>query len=113
MSNEMKNNFGPVDAESKKNLQALLDAMNQNNAESRFTSYSGFEVTETRRKYHLLNHVLTNGQRSGLFLIDVKTHVVYKSVAYGKTNGRTIGTVASLLRDYTEANRVNALTRGN
>ena len=85
-------------------IGALVQAMNLNNSLQRHTPYMGVEITESRTKYHLLNHVLTNGQRSGLFLIDKTTGDVYKSPAYGKA-GRKIGTVASLTEEYRKANQ--------
>jgi hypothetical protein len=89
-------------------ILALVEAMNQNNSQQSFTAYKGVEITETRRKYHLLNHVLTNEQRSGLFLIHIDTLDVHKSLGYGKA-GHKIGTVASLLADYTSTNNMNAM----
>jgi hypothetical protein len=98
-NNEMRLHLCGINPE----ITALLAAMNENNSHANFTSYSGFEITETRRKYHLLNSILSNGQRSGLFLIDKNTLVVYKSVAYGKA-GRQVGTVASLTAQYVAGN---------
>jgi len=80
-------------------LQALLDAMNASNANSFSPAYGGYEITETRRRYHLLNAILTNRQRSGVFLIDIKTNEVFKSKSYGKA-GRFVGTVASITAAY-------------
>jgi hypothetical protein len=57
--------------------------------------YAGYEVTETRRKYHLLNHVLGNDQRGGLYLIDRNTLEVYQSKGYGQA-GRYLGTLESM-----------------
>jgi len=91
-------------------ITTLVEAMNANNALRQDTPYAGYEITETRRKYHLLNSVLTNGQRSGLFLIDVNTNEVYKSVAYGKV-GKKVGTVASLLTVYQTATTSTRLMR--
>lgn len=76
----------------------LLAAMNANNAKHS-TPYVGYEVTEARRKYFLLNSVLTNGQRSGVFLIDRNTLTVYASKAYGKA-GRIVGSSESLTMHY-------------
>lgn len=109
MSNEIeiKNDFGK-EAVDHTSLLTLLALMTENNARKLFTPYVGFEISETRRKYHLLNQVMSNSQRSGLYLIDVEDHTVYQSVGYGKTNGRRVGTVASLIRNYTDANLANA-----
>lgn len=78
---------------------ALLVAMNANNATAKHTPYVGYEVTEARRKYFMLNSVLTNGQRSGVFLIDRNTLTVYASKAYGKA-GRIMGSTESLTMHY-------------
>lgn len=91
-------------------IRNLVVAMNENAATGKPSAAVGFEVTESRRKYHLLNTVLSNGQRSGLFLIDRNTHVVYQSTGYGKTNGRQIGTVASLTATYKAATATYAAT---
>lgn len=88
----------------------LIVAMNENNSRHS-TPYAGYEITESRKKYHLLNSVLTNGQRSGVFLIDKGTHDVYQSAAYGKA-GRKIGTVARLLAQYQGANQTLTGPRG-
>jgi hypothetical protein len=79
-------------------VTSLLAAMNANNAKHS-TPYVGYEVTEARRKYFLLNSVLTNGQRSGVFLIDRKTLLVYASKAYGKA-GRLLAHTEGLALHY-------------
>jgi len=91
-------------------IRTLVAAMNENAATGKSSSHVGFEVTESRRKYHLLNAVLSNGQRSGLFLIDRNTHVIYQSIGYGKTNGRPLGTVASMTVAYKAATATYAAT---
>ena len=100
-SNSM--NLRPTPADLPAELHMLVDAMNVNNSVLSYTPYVGFEITESRRKYHLLNHVLSNGQRSGLFLIDKETLEIRKSLAYGKAGNR-VGTVASFLKSYQDAN---------
>jgi hypothetical protein len=84
-------------------VDTLVRVMNENIGQQSWTPYAGVEITETRKKYHLLNHVLTNGQRSGVFAIDKNTHDVYKIRAYGQA-GNKVGTVASLIEEYTRAN---------
>lgn len=79
----------------------LVEAMNALNQRLPYTPYKGYEITETRKKYHLLNSILSNEQRSGVMLIDRQTHFIYKSVGYGKA-GRFIGTVESLTKHYNE-----------
>lgn len=83
-------------------VQLLVDAMNENNAHQKSTPYRGYEITETRRKYHLLNSILTNGQRSAVFMIDRKTLFVRKADGYGKA-GRLVGTVANITDQYISA----------
>jgi hypothetical protein len=78
---------------------ALLAAMNANNATVNHTPYVGYEVTEARRKYFMLNSVLTNGQRSGVFLIDRNSLTVFASKAYGKA-GRVVSSVEALTTHY-------------
>jgi hypothetical protein len=85
----------------------LVAAMNLNNAyangaSSYGTAYAGYEITEVRTKYFLLNSVLTNGQRSGVFLIDRKTLDVFHSRAYGKA-GRKIDAIHGIIADYNRA----------
>lgn len=80
-------------------VTALVTAMNENNAAAKSSPYLGFEITETRRKYHLLNSILSNQQRSAVFMIDKVSLVVFKADGYGKA-GRRVGTVASITNEY-------------
>ncbi len=77
----------------------LVDAMNENNALDKHSPYLGYEITETRRKYHLLNAILSNGQRSAVFMIDRQSLHVRKADGYGKA-GRLAGTVAGITEKY-------------
>jgi hypothetical protein len=88
------------------NLQALLDAMNQNLSvrDDENNPYKCVQITETRRKYHLLDYNTKNGQTTACFLIDIATEIVYKADGYGR-KGRRVGTVASITADYLQANR--------
>ncbi len=83
-------------------IATLVQVMNEHNSKLKFTPYLGVEITESRRKYHLLNNVLSNGQRSGLYLIDKVTHDVYKSKGYGVA-GKCVGTVESVTEFYRKA----------
>ena len=87
-------------------VSLLVDVMNENNSLQKHTPYRGYEITETRRKYYLLNSILTNGQRSAFFMIDRETLMVRKSDGYGKA-GRMAGTVAGITEEYIKASASN------
>jgi len=84
-------------------VSELVQVMNENNAQHH-TPYRGYEITESRKKYHLLNSILSNGQRSAVFMIDKNTLEVFKADGYGK-RGRRVGTVQSIINEYKGATR--------
>jgi hypothetical protein len=81
----------------------LVDLMNTNNALGTSTPYAGYQVTDVRRKFTLLDRVLTNGQVSACFMIDLATGFVYHADGYGK-RGRMAGTLDSVKASYVKAN---------
>lgn len=85
---------------------ALVDAMNSANQTLQYTPYKGYEITETRRKFHLLNSILSNEQRSGVMLIDRETGYVYKSAGYGK-RGAFAGNLESVTQFYKQLAATN------
>jgi CRISPR/Cas system CSM-associated protein Csm5 (group 7 of RAMP superfamily) len=85
-------------------IRDLIAEMNHNNAIRQYTPYSGFEITETRRKYHLLNKILSNQQRSAMYMIEIATNKVFKANGYGRADRRSVGTVQSLTKEYQTAN---------
>lgn len=86
-------------------INELVDAMNANQKAGRDrgvpSPYQGVELTELRRKYALVNYVMTNGQRTACFLVDQDWNV-YQAKAYG-VRGRFVGSLLTVTAQFTRA----------